>query len=495
MSIETEICLRLPPNLGRRLTSLPWLKALPPRRQVLRAVYFDTPQGHLRQARAGLRVRRESGQWVQTFKQERSATERLEINQVLGARSAKVPALEWPAQQALLVVSEGRGSKSRMTLGQLAPQLSAQFETQVRRTSWQLPYQGSLLELAFDRGEVRAPAGGTASVHELEIELKEGQPEHLWQLALDLSTQLGQGLVLEPRAKAARGYDLIGHWQWPSVADVSSLRMDDHRLDLAFKQTLGETVEAVSWQIVRILETLDSEGPHQLRVALRRLRSVMKLVRPLLSAPEWQSLEQASKALAGRVGPLRDLDVFAEDVLKPLLARLPTDEDLSCLSRLLEAERSRARATLRDHLQSAEVQRFLLTLAQASGRSLPALATIDSTEFARAQLRRLSKRVRRREEVLKQAPQSDANAEARHELRLAYKALRYAAGWLGQIGAGPEAESARRRASKRQEQLGEQQDASMALKLLDGLLSAEPAVRQSRLKGMLEGWLLAKGLL
>jgi len=494
VSIETEICLKLPLALSKRLTSLDLLKAAAPRRQVLRAVYFDTPEGHLRKARSGLRLRRESGRWVQTFKREQSASERLELNQVLPTRSTQLPALHLPDSLALLVVVEGRGPKSRLTAGQLGPALVPQFETQVRRTSWQVRYQGSLLELAFDRGEVKTPQGLTSLIHELEIELKEGQPEHLWQLAVELSTQLGDGPVIEPRAKASRGYALVGGWKWPSVADVTSRQVDQHRLDLAFKQALQETVEAVSWQLVRVLETTDTEGPHQLRVALRRFRSVMKLVRPLLSAPEWQGLEQASKRLASRVGLLRDRDVLAEDVLQPLQARVPHDEDLACLSALLKDERDRARAALRAHLECAEVQQFLCTLAQAAGQSLPALSAIDASEFAKAQLRRLSKRVRRREETLSTAPEA-AHSEARHELRLAYKSLRYAAGWLGQIGAGPEAESARRRASKRQEQLGEQQDAAMALGLVSQLLAQEPLARQARLKGLLEGWLLARGLL
>jgi len=493
VSIETEICLKVPVEVSRQLTSLPLLKPLAPRRQVLRAVYFDTPDGHLRKARAGLRLRKESGRWVQTVKIERSATERVELDLLHASRAAILPALQWAPEQADLLLIEGRSAKSRLTLGQLADQLAPQFETHVRRTSWRLPYRGSLLELAFDRGEVRCADGRTEPIHELEIELVEGQPEHLWQLAHALTEALGSGLVLEPRAKAVRGYALVGGWAWPSVADVASGVADEHRLDLAFRQALQETVEAVSWQIARILETTESEGPHQLRVALRRFRSVMKLVRPMLSAPEWMALEQASKSLASRVGLLRDRDVLAEDVLAPLSARLPQDEDLLRLASLLASEQARARASLREHLQSAEVQQFVFGLALAAGRSLPALTAMDAAEFATAQLKRLSKRVRRREHALELAGEA-SDAEARHELRLAYKALRYAAGWLAQIGAGEAAASARRRASKRQAQLGEQQDAAMAMGLIDSLLAEEPVARRARLKGMLQGWLLAKGL-
>jgi triphosphatase len=493
MSVETEICLQVPVSMARRLTALPLLRSAAASREVLRAVYFDTPQGHLRKARAGLRLRRESGQWVQTFKIERGPSERLELNTPLAVRSTQVPPLATHLIDTGIQLPDLRGGKARIALADLAHSLVPRFETRVRRTLWRLPYQGSHLELAFDRGEVVAPDGATTSIHELEIELLEGQPESLWHLACALTEQLGDGLVLEPRAKAARGYALAGGWRWPNVADVISQKADQHRLDLAFKQALSETVEALSWQIARILETEESEGPHQLRVALRRFRSVMKLVRPLLAAPEWRDLEQASKALASRVGVLRDRDVLAEDVLAPLVGLIPQDEDIHKLSSLLGQERERARASLRAHLRSVEVQRFVMDLALASGRSLPGLSAFDAAEFAKDQLKRLSKRARRREALL-DAASEQSDAEARHELRLAYKSLRYAAGWLGQIGAGPQAEAARKRASKRQQQLGEQQDASMALGLVSQLLSEEPLSRQARLKGMLEGWLLAKGL-
>jgi inorganic triphosphatase YgiF len=493
MSIETEICLQVPMSMARRLTALPLVKSAQASREVLRAVYFDTPQGHLQKARAGLRLRRESGQWVQTFKIERGPSERLELNAPLPVRSAQPPALAIHLIDAGIELPDPRGGKSRIALADIASRLEPLFETRVRRTLWRVSYQGSQLELAFDRGDVVAPDGAMAAVHELEIELLEGQPESLWHLARALSEQLGEGLVLEPRAKAARGYALAGGWRWPNVADVISQKADQHRLDLAFKQALSETVEALSWQIARILETEESEGPHQLRVALRRFRSVMKLVRPLLAAPEWRDLEQASKALASRVGVLRDRDVLAEDVLAPLVRLVPQDEDIQRLSTLLGQERQRAREALRSHLRSVEVQRFVLDLALAAGRSLPGLSAIHAADFAKEQLKRLARRARRREAALDAATEQ-ANAEARHELRLAYKSLRYAAGWLGQIGAGAQAEAARRRASKRQQQLGEQQDASMALGLVSQLLSEEPLSRQARLKGMLEGWLLAKGL-
>ena len=49
------------------------------------------------------------------------------------------------------------------------------FETRVERTVYQLERNGSDIEVALDRSEVDA-GGRQAAIHELELELKHGEP-------------------------------------------------------------------------------------------------------------------------------------------------------------------------------------------------------------------------------------------------------------------------------------------------------------------------------
>ena len=47
-----------------------------------------------------------------------------------------------------------------------------------------------------------------------------------------------------------------------------------------------------------------------MRVGLRRLRSVLKVFRPAAGCPALQEFDAGLKALADRLGPARDWDVF-----------------------------------------------------------------------------------------------------------------------------------------------------------------------------------------
>ena len=53
----------------------------------------------------------------------------------------------------------------------------------------------------------------------------------------------------------------------------------------------------------------DPEGPHQLRVGLRRLRSALSVFSPVLQSAELQRLSDEARWLGEEVGRLRDLDV------------------------------------------------------------------------------------------------------------------------------------------------------------------------------------------
>lgn len=487
MPIETEICLALPAAAARRLPTLPLFKGLADRRQQLRAVYFDTPQGHLRESAAGLRIRRESGAWVQTFKMGLSPIDRIEISQPLLGRSAtQRPLLSAEPFPDDLMLRDPKSGKSVVPLVNLLPSLLPVFETHVRRRSWQLVFQGSLIEVALDQGDILVPGGEQRPICEVELELCEGQQAALWLLAQQLLEGLGEGVCLEPRSKAARGYRLAG---FPLGDELELLPVPDQvpMLDAALRDVVARATVSLAEATWVIMESDEIEGPHQLRVQARRLRSVFKLVLPYLSAPDWQALDADMRWLASSAGPIRDRDVLATDVLGPLLARLPEDADLAQLMDLLNQSRVAEREALRSLVRSAQAQGLLLRLGLASCAQVPALSAMDTVGFAQTQLKRLLKRVRQRKAL---AHLSD---EHRHRLRLSYKALRYATVWLSTLGIGADARRHQRKAAQLQKALGESQDAAMALPLVHHLVADCNPESRGRIKGLLEGWLLAGG--
>ena len=68
----------------------------------------------------------------------------------------------------------------------------------------------------------------------------------------------------------------------------------------------------------------DTEGPHQLRVGLRRLRSAFLVYKSALESPEMARLSGEAKWLGQEVGGLRDLDVVANDIVGGRLRSIRT---------------------------------------------------------------------------------------------------------------------------------------------------------------------------
>ena len=62
----------------------------------------------------------------------------------------------------------------------------------------------------------------------------------------------------------------------------------------------------------------DSEGVHQMRVGLRRLRAAISLFSKLLGDEETERVKSELKWLTGELAPARDLDVYVRNEIEPL---------------------------------------------------------------------------------------------------------------------------------------------------------------------------------
>ena len=483
---ETELVLALTERAARGLARLPQLAEAKPQRRSLRAIYFDTDTRDLWSRRIGLRIRREGGGWMQTAKWSGAGLlDREELNLPLAGRLATaVPPLD---PSGLPPAALDRLDR-----------LHAQFETVVQRNSWRIPFQASLIEVSLDRGHIRHRNGEVRQVCDVELELIEGQASSLWDLALRVMDAFPGEAWVEPRSKAERGMGLMLEPDERLDALTSaalgrggpaSPGRSAPALDSALRLALGEGFLQIARCMREADETAEPEGPHQLRVAVRRLRSILRMLRPFLESPDWQRTQDDLRWLATAAGDCRELDVLRLTLLEPIAARLPNDPALVEALQLTADAREIAHAALGQAVRSERAQRLLIGLGQAAQASLPALAAMDTRAFASAQLQVLRKKIRRREVHVAANPDS---AEALHELRLAHKAMRYAASWLGEIGDRDEARRLRRRSAKAQELLGEAQDVATSVPRLAGLLQhAEPVV-QARALALVEGWSLAR---
>ena len=393
--------------------------------KTLASVYFDTQDHALKKAGVSLRLRRDGRGWVQTVKAS------AELHQGLScARELETPASGRHPDLEAIPDQEIRDEIIKRVNG--AP-LQSVCETVVERRSGTLVLEnGTRAELAIDVGEIRAQ-GRSEPFREVEIELIEGSPRGLFDLAHKLLPD--GGLTFSRLSKAARGYMLategrIGVPPAPSYAETVSLEAADGA-EVAARNILRECLRQITMNMEALRELDVPEGPHQLRVGLRRLRSAFTAFAPALKSPEMSKLSQEARWLGQEVGRLRNLDVLANDIVGAE-ARAHADEPaLAKLAAALEKESAEIRGQVRTLMAEARAQAFVIDLARfVETRGWLSLEDVDQSgrlaapvsEIARQALNKRWKKVRKQARGLQ-----DLNTEQRHELRKELKKLRYVA--------------------------------------------------------------------
>jgi len=161
----------------------------------------------------------------------------------------------------------------------------------------------------------------------------------------------------------------------------------------------------------------DAAACHDLRVALRRTRTVLEIGRPVLGRFHAEEVRRALRDLQRATGALRDEEVLLEVVTSLGVDRPDVAAWIEARRRREHAQRLALVHLVRDgHLQRGrELLRALLTFR------------IDPARDRR--LAKFAKRAidRARREVERQRAAGLDDASALHDLRIAYKRLRYTA--------------------------------------------------------------------
>lgn len=235
--------------------------------------------------------------------------------------------------------------------------------------------------------------------------------------------------------------------------------------DLAGAQTVGQALRAA---MGHLLEVMLAEAPgctiaagprgvHQTRVALRRLRSLLRIFRPVLDGPPWRAWDDALRDLARTLGAARDWDVFLAGLGAATLAALDGDTRLKRMLGAATRERTAAYASVAEALEGVLFREAIwpglaLALSPAEAGEAAPLAP-----FAAGVLKRRWRRLKRAGRVMKTL--DDA---ALHEMRLDAKRLRYAAEPFAALWPGKAARRFNRKLANLQEALGLANDAVVA---------------------------------
>jgi CHAD domain-containing protein len=212
--------------------------------------------------------------------------------------------------------------------------------------------------------------------------------------------RLPEGISTKPKVELARGT----------------------RTDAAGSEVLLRLLEIAEVNVPGTLDDLDTEFLHDLRVSIRRARSVLRELKDVHEPRARQKLRDELKWAQQLTGPVRDLDVQLLE-WSELVVLLPPERaaELDPLRQLLAGRRSAELAKLRRGLRS---KRFAAALE--AWRTLP--ADPDGANAARPIEAVAGERIRRvyRRMVRDGSAIDDTSpAEALHDLRKRGKELRY----------------------------------------------------------------------
>lgn len=206
------------------------------------------------------------------------------------------------------------------------------------------------------------------------------------------------------------------------------------------------------------------DSVHQMRVATRRLRSVLRSYREAFRRKQIDEIRDELRWLAGLLGVARDAEVRAERFAA--LAAEQSGEQRRVCRRLVTVERHRYAEAHREVLRALDGDRYRrLRKRLKSLRRDPPLrgkrARADATRSFSGVLRDDFRRVRRLVRAEETVEPAD-RVEHLHEIRKAAKRLRYSADAAVPVLDGP-AEELSARAKKLQTVLGDHRDAIEAM--------------------------------
>ena len=298
--------------------------------QILQACYFDTKDNALAKNGLTLRMRKEGNDWVQTAKGlTNNSLDRLEHNVEIGLSktNAKTNASKTNLMPSIDLSRHADEKIGKLILRALKikpdgliPLLIPLYETDVQRLKFTVKHAGSLIEIALDQGMLIS-GGRSATLCELEIELKQGKPEHA--IALARTWCAAHGLWLSTINKSMKGqrlhdYLLSSQLKHKGLEDKPELKSDangQQMVKAVFQSCLNQILANAS-EIAS--GSQNAEYIHQLRVGIRRLRTAMRELKMLADGinPAWEiPLIDAFRAL----GEHRD-DDHLNQVLQPQIA-------------------------------------------------------------------------------------------------------------------------------------------------------------------------------
>jgi triphosphatase len=486
LSREVEVKLAASAAELEKLERL--LQAMPTARfeaqSELVSTYYDTPTLALRREGLTLRVRKQGRKFLQTVKADGPASidwlERWEWEKPIASDQPDLDSLK-----------DGTRLPDTIHKEEVRPV----FATKVTRKAFEVrPTPSTPIEVAIDRGEIRTADGGAIEpVSELELELKDGDPVALYDLALQFLNVAE--IRLETRSKAERGYRLLGSsTDRPQAVRAGTVALDRHMTVEAALQRFGLRCLGHLLRNEPIALADEPEAIHQMRVAVRRIRSALSALKKMLPAEHHRWISEELKWLARSLAAARNWEVFVVDLLRTVNDALPSRRELEHLARTAERCSRTAFDDAKQAILSKRYTGMMLRLLRwftaRDWRDQPisesaSLLLAPIANVAPGLIERRHRKARRRCKRFEQLNSAD-----RHKLRIALKKLRYTIEFLGSLFEKHDVQAFVNRLKSLQDQLGHANDVRVAYDLLDQMqeTSGYCARAVDRAGGIVMGW-------
>ena len=453
--LEVELKFQIPLSYQKQIYQLFLSKNVRP--ISLYAQYYDTPERHLAEQKFSLRQRLEDTHWIQTLKAPSGHhLERFELEIDLGE-------LDNPALDLKIYQSNPQAKKLlQQVLGKQAKNLITQFETDVERLVYVVHYNRAEIEVSLDRGEIRHD-DQTLAIYEIEFELKQGSIQDLIKFIQPWVKQYH--LWLDVRSKAQRG-DLLAQDLKIAPAQFASplqLKQKDST-DCALKQIVNNVLQHFLPNATAIAaEQYNSEHVHQTRVAIRRLRSALRVFSDWSTDadPEWQ---EQLRTLFRQLGSTRDRDALSEGLLPQLqqagapfvqLPDVPEDNSIP----------------IDESLRSLDAVNLILALLQFVHQPC---VTKQKTQLKKDIAKKLQKL---HQQICKDADHFlELDIELQHRTRKRVKRLRYCIEFIASLYPGKDVKNYLKDLKPAQESLGQFNDLNVAEAMFQDLVKRKQKV-------------------
>lgn len=354
------------------------------------------------------------------------------------------------------IVAQGEALIASAALGGAAAGVTVQFiETRLQHGAEETAVEDVVLQ------------GAPETLHALAAQLAVDLPLH-WTGAAGVVVAAVALKLAEPRPVRA--------------SQIAYALPDQANAVVAFVAIARHCLAQFDANILPVLEDGDLEGVHQMRVALRRLRSAIQIFKPVLPEAVLEPMVAELRWLNGPLGRKRDLDVFLHETLKPLQESGAPAEGLARIAAAVEGHRAEAQQALAAALQSTRCAAWRLRFAQMLDE-LPLLAAVSpdadpenadmpahlradgARGFAAAVLRKRRRKVKKLGER-----HAELDTAQLHELRIHAKRLRYAVEFFRPLFGKKDVRRFLAALADLQDCLGALNDAAMGERLMRDLL-------------------------